>query len=83
MHSTNSFSIGRVGSVGKSPESEFRKSWHASSAPVDALFHEALSWEENACECLEDAFSLLSACSHGSCCSPWGWVALASSKSLH
>lgn len=36
LHSTNSFSIGRVGSVGKSSESEFRKPWHASSAPVDA-----------------------------------------------
>lgn len=29
----NSFSTERVG---KSPESEFRKRWHASSAPVDA-----------------------------------------------
>lgn len=26
---------------------------------------------------------LLSACSHGSCCSPWGLVALAISKNLH
>lgn len=26
---------------------------------------------------------LLSACSHSSCCSPWGWVALASSTNLH
>lgn len=33
MHSTHSFSIGRVG---KSTESEFRKHWHVSSAPVDA-----------------------------------------------
>lgn len=78
----NSFSTERVG---KSPESEFRKRWHASSAPVDAwvaLLTRHSAGKKNACDCLEDAF-FLPACSLGSCCSPWGWVALASSKNLH
>lgn len=78
----NSFSTERFG---KSTESEFRKRWHASSAPVDAWValltrHSAgkkmpvIAWK---------MLFLLPACSHGSCCSPWGWVALASSKNLH
>lgn len=53
----NSFSTERVG---KSPESEFRKRWHASSAPVDAwvaLLTRHSAGKKNACDCLEDAFS--------------------------